>query len=70
MSTKKKSKPAKKASKPAKQKQLRPKTARSHIAEGTRLYAVAGRSTKADFVKVYGPEGTSNDLGTASQGRC
>ena len=30
---------------------------RAHIAEGTRLYAVAGRPTKADFVRVYGPKG-------------
>jgi hypothetical protein len=53
----KKSKAAKKATKPAKQTQVRSKTARSHIAEGTRLFAVAGRPTKAQFVKVYGPQG-------------
>jgi hypothetical protein len=27
------------------------------IAEGTRLFALAGRPTKAQFVKVYGPKG-------------
>jgi hypothetical protein len=59
MKTKKKSKPAKKATKPTKQTQVRSKTARSHIAEGTRLFAVAGRPTKADFIKVYGPKGPS-----------
>jgi hypothetical protein len=55
----KKSKAAKKANKPIKQSQVRSKTARSHIAEGTRLFAVAGRPTKADFIKVYGPKGPS-----------
>ena len=35
----------------------RSKTARAHIAEGTRLFALAGRPTKAQFVKVYGPKG-------------
>jgi hypothetical protein len=35
----------------------RSKTARAHIAEGTRLFAIAGRPTKAQFVKVYGPQG-------------
>ena len=59
MKTKKKSTTAKKATKPAKQTQVRSKTARSHIAEGTRLFAVAGRPTKADFIKVYGPKGPS-----------
>jgi hypothetical protein len=59
MKTKKKSKPAKKATKPAKETQVRSKSARSNIAEGTRLFAVAGRPTKADFVKVYGPKGPS-----------
>lgn len=37
--------------------QVRSKTARAHIAEGTRLFALAGRPTKAQFVKVYGPQG-------------
>jgi preprotein translocase subunit Sss1 len=53
----KKAKAPKKAIKPTKQKQVRSKTARSHIAEGTRLFAVAGRPTRADFIKVYGPKG-------------
>jgi hypothetical protein len=35
----------------------RNKTARAHIAEGTRLFALAGRPTKAQFVKVYGTKG-------------
>jgi hypothetical protein len=35
----------------------RSKAARAHIAEGTRLFALAGRPTKAQFVKVYGPQG-------------
>jgi hypothetical protein len=39
--------------------QVRSKTARSPIAEGARLYALAGRPTKADFIKVYGPKGPS-----------
>jgi hypothetical protein len=36
---------------------IRSETARSHIAEGTRLFALAGRPTKAQFIKVYGPKG-------------
>jgi NADPH-dependent ferric siderophore reductase len=48
---------AKKATKPTKQKQVRFKTPRSPIAEGTRLYTLAGRPNKTDFVKVYGPKG-------------
>jgi hypothetical protein len=35
----------------------RSKAARAHIAEGTRLFALAGRPTKAQFVKVYGSKG-------------
>ena len=35
----------------------RSKAARASIAEGTRLFALAGRPTKAQFVKVYGPKG-------------
>jgi len=35
----------------------RSSSARAHIGEGTRLYALAGRPTKADFIKVYGPKG-------------
>ena len=37
--------------------QVRSKAARAHIAEGTRLFALAGRPTKAQFIKVYGPQG-------------
>ncbi len=55
----KKAKVVKKAKKQAqpKQAQTRSKAARAHIAEGTRLFALAGRPTKADFIKVYGPKG-------------
>ena len=56
MKTKKKATKAKKLAKP-KQAQVRSKAARAHIAEGTRLFALAGRPTKAQFVKVYGPQG-------------
>jgi hypothetical protein len=35
----------------------RSSSARASIAEGTRLYAPAGRPSKADFIKVYGPSG-------------
>ena len=35
----------------------RSSSARASIAEGTRLYALAGRPSKADFIKVYGPKG-------------
>ncbi len=56
MKTKKKATRAKKLAKP-KQAQARSKVARAHIAEGTRLFALAGRPTKAQFVKVYGPQG-------------
>jgi hypothetical protein len=57
MKNKKKAKVAKKAKKPVKRTQVRSKAARVHIAEGTRLFALAGRPTKAQFVKVYGPKG-------------
>ena len=59
MKSKKKAKVVKKAKKQAqpKQAQTRSKTARAHIAEGTRFFALAGRPTKAQFVKVYGPKG-------------
>ena len=57
MKSKKKVKTTKKAKKPVTQKQVRSKAARAHIAEGTRLFALAGRPTKAQFVKVYGPQG-------------
>ncbi len=55
----KKAKVVKKAKKQAqpKQAQTSSKAARAHIAEGTRLLALAGRPTKADFIKVYGPKG-------------
>ena len=56
MKTKKKATRAKKLATP-KQAQVRSKAARAHIAEGTRLFALAGRPTKAQFVKVYGPQG-------------
>jgi hypothetical protein len=35
----------------------RSSSARSNIAEGTRLFALAGRPMKAQFIKVYGPKG-------------
>src|SRR6266851_4702238 len=51
----KKRKASKKTTKTAKSKraQVRSKA----IAEGTRLFALAGRPTKAQFVKVYGAKG-------------
>jgi len=56
MKTKKKATRQTKQAKP-KQVQVRSKAACAHIAEGTRLFALAGRPTKAQFVKVYGPHG-------------
>jgi hypothetical protein len=53
----KKGKAGKKAKKPAKLAQVRSKAARAHIAQGTRLFVLAGRPTKAQFIKVYGPSG-------------
>jgi len=53
----KKAKAVKKVKKATKQAQVRSKAARAHIAEGTRLFALAGCPTKAQFVKVYGPQG-------------
>jgi hypothetical protein len=54
----KKAKAARKTKKITKQSHaVRSKAARSNIAEGTRLFAVAGRPTKAHFIKVYGPSG-------------
>ena len=53
----KKAKAAKRAKRPAKQAQVRSKRARARIAEGRRLFALAGRPTKAQFAKVYGPKG-------------
>jgi len=59
MKSKKKVKTAKKAKKQARPKpvEVRSNAARAHIAEGTRLFALAGLPTKAQFVKVYGPQG-------------
>ena len=57
MKSKKKATTVKKVKKPAKQTQVRSKAARAHIAEGTRLFALAGRPTKAQFIKVYGAQG-------------
>ena len=53
----KKARAVKNAKKPATRAGVRSKAARAHIAEGTRLFALAGRPTKAQFVKVYGPQG-------------
>ena len=52
----KKVRKAKKSASP-KQTQVRSKPARTHIAEGTRLFALAGHPTNAQFVKVYGAKG-------------
>ena len=41
-------------SKPVTPTVTRSKKARANITEGTRLYALAGRPTKAEFIKVYG----------------
>jgi hypothetical protein len=57
MKTKKKATKAKRLAKPRQAHAVRSKVARAHIAEGTRLFALAGRPTKAQFVKVYGPQG-------------
>jgi hypothetical protein len=45
------------ATQPTPKPVTRNRAARAHIAEGTRLFALAGRPTKAQFVKVYGPKG-------------
>ena len=59
MKTKRKATRAKKLATP-KRTQVRSKAARANISEGTRLLALAGRPTKAQFVKVfYGPKGPS-----------
>ena len=47
----------KKAKKTTKRAQARSKSARARIAEGTRLFAIAGRPTKQQFIKVYGEKG-------------
>jgi hypothetical protein len=57
MKTKQKATRAKKLATP--KQQVRSKAARAHIAEGTRLFALAERPTKAQFIKVYGPQGTA-----------
>jgi hypothetical protein len=57
MKTKKKATGSKKLAKSKQTQTVRSKAARAHIAEGTRLFALAGRPTKAQFVKVYGPQG-------------
>jgi hypothetical protein len=59
MKTKKQATRAKKLTTPKRTqvRSVRSKAARAHIAEGTRLFALAGRPTKAQFVKVYGPQG-------------
>ena len=57
MKSKKKATTVKKVKKPAKQTQVRSKAARAQIVEGTRLFVLAGRPTKAQFIKVYGPKG-------------
>jgi hypothetical protein len=58
MKSKKKVKAVKKVKRQAQPNaQTRSKAARANIAEGTRLFALAGRPTKAQFVKVYGPQG-------------
>jgi hypothetical protein len=49
----KKAKATKKVKKAVNRRQVRSKA----IAEGTRLFALAGRPTKTQFVKVYGPKG-------------
>jgi hypothetical protein len=53
----KETKAATKSAPAANSSATRSKTARAHIAEGTRLFALAGRPTKAQFVRVYGPKG-------------
>jgi hypothetical protein len=59
MNRKKKVIAVKKTKKQAQSKRpaVRSKATRARIAEGTRLFALAGRPTKAQFVKVYGPQG-------------
>ena len=56
MKTKNRATRAKKLAKP-RQPQATSKAARAHIAKGTLLFALAGRPTKGQFVKVYGPKG-------------
>jgi hypothetical protein len=49
-------KKVKKQGQPRQAHAVRSKAARAHIAKGTRLFALAGRPTKAQFVRVYGPQ--------------
>ncbi len=69
MKSKKKVKTTKKGKKKARPRlvQVRSKMARTHIAEGTRLFALAGRPTKAQFVKVYGPKGPKMTWGQRAE---
>jgi hypothetical protein len=53
----KKGKAGKKSKKTARPKPKRVQVRSKAIAEGTRLFAIAGRPSKAQFVKVYGPKG-------------
>ena len=52
MKTKKKTTKGKKKARPKQTHAVRSKAARAHIAEGTRLFALAGRPTNAQFIKV------------------
>jgi hypothetical protein len=45
------------ATEPAPTPVTRSKAARAHIAEGTRLFALAGRPTREQFILVYGEKG-------------
>ena len=51
-----------------KQAQTRSKAARAHIAEGTRFFAIAGRPTKAQFIKAYGSQGTKTTWAQRAEG--
>jgi hypothetical protein len=62
----KKARTAKKAKKAPKHAQTTSKLARAHIAEGTRLFPLAGRPTKAQGVRA---ERTEDDLGAAGKSR-
>jgi hypothetical protein len=53
----KKGKAGKKSKKTARPNPKRAQLRSKAIAEGTRLFALAGRPTKAQFVKVYGAKG-------------
>jgi hypothetical protein len=45
------------ATEPTAKPVTRSKSARANIAEGTRLFALAGRPTKQQFILVYGEKG-------------